>query len=137
MTARGFCEVAALSRYTSGLPLMRCRRIGKSSRTRSTLNALYPCGGQATGIVCALVVIELADLRNAFRRRNLFAAGAGKAHLRDVIVDQFCDERSRAVFLHAVEAFAGEGEQEHLPRSGFVYSTRAQIEKSVLFNLTD
>src|SRR5690242_15799675 len=36
ITAKGFCAVAALSRYTSGLPWMVCLRTGKSSRTRST-----------------------------------------------------------------------------------------------------
>src|SRR5687768_12130015 len=37
MTARGFCVVAALSRYTNGLPwTCRCR-MGKSLRTSSTL----------------------------------------------------------------------------------------------------
>src|ERR1017187_7492456 len=33
ITANGFCAVAALSRYTSGMPWMVCFRTGKSSRT--------------------------------------------------------------------------------------------------------
>ena len=36
ITANGFCAVAALSRYTSGLPWIVCLRTGKSSRIRST-----------------------------------------------------------------------------------------------------
>src|SRR5689334_12289734 len=39
ITCRGFCEVAALSRYTSGLPWTVCLSTGKSSRTFSTSNA--------------------------------------------------------------------------------------------------
>src|ERR1035441_4777093 len=35
-TAVGFCAVAALSRYTKGLPWMCCLRTGKSSRIFST-----------------------------------------------------------------------------------------------------
>src|SRR3954447_2934292 len=40
MTAKGFCAVAALSRYTSGLPWIVCFRTGKSWRTRSTSNVV-------------------------------------------------------------------------------------------------
>src|ERR1035437_1574320 len=36
MTAKGFWAVAALSRYTRGLPWMFCLRTGKSSRIFST-----------------------------------------------------------------------------------------------------
>src|SRR4051812_8940767 len=36
ITTNGFCAVAALSRYTSGLPWIVCLRTGKSSRIRST-----------------------------------------------------------------------------------------------------
>src|SRR5208283_2380639 len=36
ITACGFCAVAALSRYTSGLPCMVCFRTGKSSRILAT-----------------------------------------------------------------------------------------------------
>src|SRR6476660_6331692 len=39
MTRRGFWLVAALSRYTSGLPRTRCDRMGKSWRSRSTSRA--------------------------------------------------------------------------------------------------
>src|ERR1039458_6793661 len=39
ITAKGFCAVAAESRYTSGLPWMVCLRTGKSSRSFSTSNA--------------------------------------------------------------------------------------------------
>ena len=38
-TAVGFCAVAALSRYTRGLPWMCCLRTGKSSRIFSTSKA--------------------------------------------------------------------------------------------------
>ena len=40
ITANGFCAVAALSRYTSGLPWIVCLRTGKSSRIRSTSKVL-------------------------------------------------------------------------------------------------
>src|ERR1035438_6398819 len=36
ITANGFCAVAALSRYTSGMPWMVCFRTGKSCRTFRT-----------------------------------------------------------------------------------------------------
>src|SRR5215469_13149974 len=40
ITANGFCAVAALSRYTRGLPWIVCFRTGKSSRTFSTSNPM-------------------------------------------------------------------------------------------------
>src|SRR4051812_36751579 len=49
MTACGFCAVAALSRYTSGLPWIFCFRTGKSSRILSTSNAV------ATALVSVLM----------------------------------------------------------------------------------
>ncbi len=45
MTTCGFCVVAALSNHTSGRPLTRSRRIGKSRRTALTSN-----GGRAEGV---------------------------------------------------------------------------------------
>ena len=47
MTACGFCVVAALSRYTSGLPWTRRCRIGKSGADRVHVEALM-CGAGAT-----------------------------------------------------------------------------------------
>src|SRR5579872_2775328 len=40
ITANGFCAVAALSKYTSGLPWIFCLRTGKSSRIFSTSNPI-------------------------------------------------------------------------------------------------
>src|SRR5271157_2990563 len=40
-TQAGFWAVAALSRYTSGLPWTVCLRTGKSARTRSTSKAAW------------------------------------------------------------------------------------------------
>src|SRR4051794_34835430 len=59
ITALGFCEVAALSRYTSGLPWIRCLRTGKSSRTASTSK------GAMTGLVSVLMEFLKED---AFQR---------------------------------------------------------------------
>src|SRR5882757_7576192 len=59
MTGCGFCEVAALSRYTSGLPWIRCLRTGKSSRICSTSK------GVVTGLV--RVLMEFLE-ENAFQR---------------------------------------------------------------------
>jgi hypothetical protein len=50
MTACGFCVVAALSNHTSGRPLTRSRRIGKSRRTALTSN------------VGVRILVVLADL---------------------------------------------------------------------------
>src|SRR5215472_9918782 len=42
ITWRGFCEVAALSRYTSGFPFTRWLRIGKSSRIVAGMPIIVP-----------------------------------------------------------------------------------------------
>src|SRR5882724_1803043 len=59
ITDCGFCDVAALSRYTSGLPWMRCLRTGKSSRICSTSM------GVRTGLVS--VLMEFLE-ENTFQR---------------------------------------------------------------------
>src|SRR5438552_12841769 len=46
MTWRGFCDVAALSKYTSGLPLPTLRaRMGKSGRKFLGSNMAHPSAG--------------------------------------------------------------------------------------------
>src|SRR5438876_10112293 len=51
ITWRGFWLVAALSRYTTGLPRRVCERIGKSARMRATSSeAVWGLTVTATGL---------------------------------------------------------------------------------------
>src|ERR1035438_80785 len=66
ITARGFCAVAAESRYTSGLPWMVCLRTGKSSRSFSTSNAVV------TSLLSVLMEFLKENLlQRIAQRRNL------------------------------------------------------------------
>src|SRR2546428_6119105 len=61
MTCWGFCEVAALSRYTIGLSPTVRDRMGKSSRTRST----------SSGRTSPSITLAISDTTFS-RRRNRF-----------------------------------------------------------------
>ena len=52
-------------------------------------------------------------------------------------MDERLDMGARRAFLHAVQAFACEGEKQQAARGNFVDAARAQIEKRVLFDLAD
>src|ERR1035441_8543571 len=67
MTAKGFCAVAALSRYTRGIPWMVCLRTGKSSRIFST--------SKTAGMTLLSVLME-------FLEEDLFQLFAQVRHLR-------------------------------------------------------
>ena len=54
-----------------------------------------------------------------------------------MVVDQLLDVRAHRAFLHAVEAFAGEGDKQQPSRGHLVDSARAQIEERVFLDLAD
>jgi len=58
-------------------------------------------------------------------------------HLEQTLVDQPFYVLPDRPLLHAVETFAGEGEEQELARGHFVDSARAQIEQSVPFDLAE
>src|ERR1039458_2284168 len=89
ITACGFCAVAALSRYTSGLPCMVCLRTGKSSRIRST--------SKPAAISVVTVLME-------FLGQNLFQLVPQLRYLDpvdDVLLEGLCQQASRLLFADA------------------------------------
>src|SRR5262245_3335999 len=70
MTCRGFWLVAALSRYTSGCPLIGRSRIGKSARILSTSS-----GGASWMVFTAFLPERLRPLALVRRGRGLLGPG--------------------------------------------------------------
>src|SRR5713226_4213113 len=58
-------------------------------------------------------------------------------HLEQTLVDQPFYVLPDGSLLHAVEALAGEGEEQELARGHLVDSTRTQVEQGVPLNLAD
>src|ERR1700681_3362059 len=58
-------------------------------------------------------------------------------HLAQAVVDQPLHVLPDGSLLHAVEALAGEGEEQELARGHLVDSARAQVEQGVPLNLAD
>src|SRR6187399_2665029 len=74
MTERGFCVVAPLSSHTSGRPLTRSARIGKSRFTACGSNTPGERAGTSTGVT-STGVVESVELGSA--AGTLAGDGAG------------------------------------------------------------
>src|ERR1035441_4421246 len=89
ITANGFCAVAALSRYTSGMPWMVCFRTGKSSRTF--------CTSKPAAISLLTVLMEFLEkdpLQRVFQRRYLDA-------VHDVLRERVRQQAARLLLADA------------------------------------
>src|SRR6266853_1728728 len=124
MTTCGFWDVAALSRYTSVLPRTLRRRIGKSLGTfwaiswRLWSSDFLPVSSGVLATVCPRRIMRVGQLKQTF-------------------VDQPLHVLPDGSLLHAVETFAGEGEEQKFARGHLVDAARAQVEQGAPLDLAD
>src|ERR1035441_7468244 len=108
ITANGFCAVAALSRYTSGMPWMVCFRTGKSSRTF--------CTSKQAGLSLLTVLMEFLEkdpLQRVFQRRDLNA-------IHDILREGVGQQGARLLLADAARLQVEQRLRVQLPNGGAV-----------------
>src|ERR1035438_3250576 len=89
ITAKGFCAVAALSRYTRGFPWILCFRTGKSSRTLSTSKP-----AEITLVSALMEFLEQDSFQRIFQGLNFDA-------IDDVLREGVGQQAARILFADA------------------------------------
>src|SRR6266699_5592933 len=87
MTAEGFCELAVLSRYTSGLPCTWRDRIGKSLR----MSAAVRTAEFFSSMCCMVVTGTLSEVSILYLISLLITIKTYRGVIYQYVVSQNCD----------------------------------------------